>query len=383
MVTRCRLSTETNWATLRFLVSEVDAVVHVAGVNRGSADDVSDGNVDLAGGGGRRVAQRADDPRIVFANSVQSGNDTPYGQGKDARHSPARSLPSAAGSDFVDVLLPNLFGEHGRPELQLVRRRPSCRSDHRSRPPRSTDRPIDLLHVQQAAQSLLDALELTGQQELTPPGVPTSVQESSTSCVTSTELYATGDIPPLLTDFDVDLFNTLRASLFPRPLSDRALRPDRSSRLSGRGGSRPRRPGPDVRVDHPSRASPGASTSTYGRSSGSWSSAGRARISLRRLYHDEVVSFDVDGRQARHRRHADHVGAQHHQRRRRRADDPVLDSTAFRSATPDTYPEPVGGRLAMTTQSPTLTPDDDQRESRSCRHASHPGLPRLLPEHSR
>ena len=75
--------TRQTWGSLADELRSADAVVHIAGVNR--ADDpeqVRLGNVRLAEdlatalrGAGRAV-------RLVNANSIQSGNGTPYGTGK-------------------------------------------------------------------------------------------------------------------------------------------------------------------------------------------------------------------------------------------------------------------------------------------------------------
>src|SRR4051794_4971631 len=61
----------------------VDRVVHIAGINRGEPDDVGIGNVKLARqlSAGLRAC-KTPPKRVVFANSVQAGNGTPYGDGK-------------------------------------------------------------------------------------------------------------------------------------------------------------------------------------------------------------------------------------------------------------------------------------------------------------
>src|SRR5690625_1518227 len=61
----------------------VDTIVHLAGVNRGDTDaEVEDGNIEIADRLADGLAQRARAVHIVYANSVQSQFDTPYGRGK-------------------------------------------------------------------------------------------------------------------------------------------------------------------------------------------------------------------------------------------------------------------------------------------------------------
>ena len=49
---------------------------------------------------------------VVYANSVQADLDNAYGRGK--RRAAELTRRSCRGT-LADVLLPNLFGEHGRP----------------------------------------------------------------------------------------------------------------------------------------------------------------------------------------------------------------------------------------------------------------------------
>ena len=96
------------------MIARGDAVVHLAGINR--ADDAE------VRGRQRRsredVARAVAPPtsrRVVYANSIQAADPTtPYGRGKLAAPTCSLTSPRAEGA-LVDVRLPNLFGEHGRP----------------------------------------------------------------------------------------------------------------------------------------------------------------------------------------------------------------------------------------------------------------------------
>src|ERR671917_439173 len=57
-----------------------DRVLHLAGVNRGDPAEVAAGNVSLAGALAQAIQRCATPPKtVMFANSVQAGNGTPYG----------------------------------------------------------------------------------------------------------------------------------------------------------------------------------------------------------------------------------------------------------------------------------------------------------------
>ena len=162
-------------------MADADALIHVAGVNRGPDDEVEIGNRMLAEAVAGALSPGASIRRIVFANSIQTGNGTPYGTGK---HAAAKILESAAeqvGADFVDVQLPNLFGEHGRPNYNSFVAT-FVHAVLEGETPAVTDRAIGLLHVQNAAECLLEALA-TKERALTPPATETSVRDVWTKLV--------------------------------------------------------------------------------------------------------------------------------------------------------------------------------------------------------
>lgn len=280
------------WAELATYAKGVDAILHLAGVNRATDAEVEHGNIDLA----REVAEAArtsgSAPRIVYANSIQAGNDSPYGVGKGTAGELLAEVAGELGSACVDVRLPNLFGEHGRPQYNsFVATFVHAVIDGET--PQITDRPVELLHVQGAAQALIDGLT-TSASRLDPAGTPTTVQGVFDTLCEFNDLYAAGDIPPLLSELNIDLFNTLRASLFPAhyPI---ALTP----RTDNRGSL------VEVVRAHGGQGQTFISTTKPGITRGQHFHlrkverfvvlSGEARISLRKLFTDEVVSFDVTG----------------------------------------------------------------------------------------
>lgn len=286
------LATRDSWHLLPDLVADVDAVIHVAGVNRGEPDYVEHGNVTLA----RDLAEaisRSRVKRVVFANSIQAGNGTPYGAGKATAAEVLEAAARDAGGRFVDVQLPNLFGEHGRPGYNsfVATFVDAVVGGHQ---PTIQDRQVALLHAQGAAQALLDGLETT-QSALEPQGTLTSVSEVYSLLGEFHEMYgASGDVPPLGSQLRVDLFNTYRSALFPQryPIALTAHADDRGrlvETVRSHGGQG---------QTFVSTTRPGVTRGEHfhlGKVERFVVLSGQARISLRRVCDDEIVSFEVTG----------------------------------------------------------------------------------------
>lgn len=282
-----------DWPRLAELVAGADVVLHLAGINRAADAELEDGNVSLAREVAAAAAASGSVKRVVYANSVQAGNGTPYGNGKLAAAELLTSTLAEHGISVVDVRLPNLFGEHGRPNYNsfvatFVDKVIAGES------PEIQDRPISLLHAQGAAQALLDAA--AGDPGVVfPAGHQTSVVEVWNLLQGFHRLYVpSGDLPDLAEPFTRDLFNTYRAALFPahypvrlQPRSDDRGRLVETVRCHGSGGQT------FVSTTHP------------GITRGEHYHLhkverfvvldGSAEIALRKMFTDEVVAFSVTG----------------------------------------------------------------------------------------
>lgn len=280
------------WSDLASFVTGVDAVVHIAGVNRGSDAEVESGNVALARELVDAFQTAGEAPRIVYANTIQAGNGTPYGTGKEQAGHALATFAEATGVPFADVRLPNLFGEHGRPNYNSFVAT-FVHAAVNGDTPQITDREVRLLHVQRAAEHIFQQLDGPGGLS-EPEGTPTHVAKVWELLRRGQELYSKGDIPPLTSDLELDLFNTLRAAQFPAgypiPLTQRT---DHRGSLV------------EVVRAHGGQGQTFVSTTRPGVTRGEHYHLrkverfvvvkGEARISLRRVLTGEVVSFDVCG----------------------------------------------------------------------------------------
>lgn len=289
-----------NWASLTTHLEGADAVIHLAGINRATDAEVSQGNVALAEELVAATRTAGIDPVVAYANSTQAGNGTPYGLGKQAA---ADVMRAAYGERFTDVVLPNLFGEHGRPGYNSFVATFAHDAVAGKRPAQLADRPIRLLHAQAAAQVLLDAIESPGGR-VEPAGVETTVaQVWNTFERYATTYLTTGDIPSFTgaggddlmdASFGRDLFNTLRAAAWPGsspislvPRADDRGRLVETVRCHGAGGQ-----------TFVSTTKPGVTRGEHfhlRKIERFAVVAGEAEIALRRTLTDEVVAFQVSG----------------------------------------------------------------------------------------
>jgi UDP-2-acetamido-2,6-beta-L-arabino-hexul-4-ose reductase len=277
---------------LREALRGVGTVIHLAGVNRAELDDeVEHGNVRLAAD----VCSALDDRpvHIVYADSVQRELDNPYGRGKRRAAELLGQLPGT----LADVVLPNLFGEHARPGYNSFVATFCHEVAHGRQPQVNNDRKIPLLHAQTAAQALIDAALDSSDRVVRVQGEAHGISEVLETVTGFHALYAErGEIPDLSTTFAIDLFNTYRSYLFPQqfPLFAAVHHDERgdlfeTARAHGGTGQvfvSTTRPG-HTRGDH----------YHLRKVERFFVISGEAEISLRRLLHDDVVTFPLSGEQ--------------------------------------------------------------------------------------
>lgn len=284
------------WDRLPELVIGADAVVHIAGVNRADSDDaVRDGNVSLARDLAAAIRGAETPLRVVFANSIQAGNDTAYGTGKHEAAAVLQEATVSTNGHFVDVLLPNIFGEHGRPNYNSFVAT-FVHATVAGETPTIRDNRVQLLHAQDAAQVLLDALT-TPESELRPPGEEHGVQEVWDLLQEFHSSYLpTGQIPDLSTNFRINLFNSYRAALFPSHYPIRLV-PHTDER--GSFVETVRCGGGEGQTSF-STTVPGVTRGEHYHLSKIERFAvirGRGVMELRRMFTDEVLTFEADGDQ--------------------------------------------------------------------------------------
>ncbi|KIR65976.1 NAD-dependent epimerase/dehydratase family protein [Micromonospora haikouensis] len=324
-------------AALADRLAGVDRLVHLAGVNRGEPAEIAAGNIAVAEALARSLRRCAQPPKtLVFANSVQAGNGTPYGDSKAA--AAAILADAAAGCQLVDHRLPHLYGEHGRPFYNSVTAT-FCRvlADG-GHPEVRDDRELHLVHATDAAAALLDAPP-SGVWDTSMPALRIGVRALADRLASFAATYRGGDVPPLRDRHEVRLFNSYRSHLFPTSYPMPLVR-----RADGRGEL-------VETVKAHGRGQTFCSTTRPGVTRGKHFHLakverfvvlrGRAEIRLRRVGHGEVVCFPVSGNEPVL---VDMPTMWVHDITNT-GDDELLTlfwtNDLFDPARPDTYPEPV------------------------------------------
>lgn len=192
-------------------LSGVDAVLHFAGVNRASDAELASGNPDIARRLSNACRAAGSAPHIVYANSTHAANDSVYGNSKRI----AGEILAATGGRYTNLVLPHIFGEGARPHYNNVTATFIALVIAGEAPDVNPDGHVALLHAGEAAQIAIDAAVQGKTGTIEPAARPISVVELLAKINRFHTDYSTNLFPDLTDPFDLALFNSYRAALYP------------------------------------------------------------------------------------------------------------------------------------------------------------------------
>lgn len=198
-------------ARLADALAGADAVLHFAGVNRASDADLASGNPDIA----RRLVDACrtagSAPHVVYANSTHAANDSVYGNSKRI----AGEILSEGGGGYTDLILPHIFGEGARPHYNNVTATFIAQVIAGDVPEVNPEGRVALLHAGEAAQIAIDAAVEGTTGVIARAARPVSVLDLLTKIQRFHADYSVNLFPDLTDPFDLALFNSYRAALYP------------------------------------------------------------------------------------------------------------------------------------------------------------------------
>ncbi len=201
------------------LVSGCDAVVHLAAVNRGTDREVHETNVRLARTLTEALECTGETPHVLHSSSTltesDGGTHGAYGRSKREAAEILSNWAKQAGATFTDMVLPNVFGEGGRPFHNSVVSTFCHQLANGAEPRIDADKEIEFLHAHQVAKGI-GALIGSGTGDVwRPAGHKITVSALLSKLRTMDAGYRGHFIPDLRDPFDLDLFNTYRSYLYP------------------------------------------------------------------------------------------------------------------------------------------------------------------------
>ena len=270
-----------------------EAIVHCAGINRASDDELERGNEDLAQRLADVLSELEIKPHVLYANSIHRDKENSYGRGKSRANTILSEWASSVGAAYSELVLPHVFGENGRPFYNSVVFTFCHQIIEGEQLAVDPNGQLELLHAQDIACQIVDLIQRGHEGECRLRGRVIPVAEVVGRLSAMYDSYVNDIIPDLRDRFDLQLFNTLRSFLYPG-YYPKSLKLHADSRGALFEAVKNRNGGQAFL----STTKPGITRGNhfhFSKVERFLVIRGQAVIRLRRLFDDEVVEFHVAG----------------------------------------------------------------------------------------
>lgn len=210
-VIACNRSQFNDAGFLADAVKNVDAVVHLAGMNRGDEQEVAKTNIALADQLIAACRATQAKPHVLFSSSTHADGQSSYGISKRTAHEHLLAWSTESGAAYCNLILPHIFGEHGKPFYNSVVSTFAYQLSQGLTPEVKGDGQLSLLHAQDVASLIWQHIGNRTSGTERPQGTPISVTALLTRLQGLSSRYRNGVIPLLSDKLDLRLFNTYRS----------------------------------------------------------------------------------------------------------------------------------------------------------------------------
>ena len=283
---------------LENFVGKCDVIVHLAAMNRhNDAELLYQTNIDLVKQLVAAMEKVAVKPHVIFSSSTQEERDNVYGRSKKEGRAIFVDWAERNNAGFTGLVIPNVFGPFGNPYYNSVIATFSHQLTHEEVPVIENDGTLNLIYVSELVAEIWKVInENKSQPVYIVPFTATKKVSEILELLKryKTEYFEHGIFPSLKDDFERNCFNTFRSyidhkTFFPFHLTKHT--DDRGSFVE------------TVKLHQGGQVSFSTTKPEITRGNHFHTRKierfavikGKARIDLRRIGTEEVLSFELDG----------------------------------------------------------------------------------------
>jgi len=202
-------------AQLDNFVAQCDVIVHLAAMNRHENEQVIyNTNVKLTSELIAALVRTGSKAHILISSSTQEEKDNLYGKSKKIAREELINWAEIHGGKVTGLVIPNVFGAFGKPFYNSFIATFCHQLTHGETPKIANDAEVKLIYVQELVQRIIQEIR-TGENDFYLNIEPTSLNKVSEVLALlenyKIKYFQNGEIPTLLSSFEVNLFNTFRS----------------------------------------------------------------------------------------------------------------------------------------------------------------------------
>jgi UDP-2-acetamido-2,6-beta-L-arabino-hexul-4-ose reductase len=289
---------------LEAFVQKCDVIVHLAAMNRhGDPQVIYDTNIHLVKQLITALEATGSKPHVLFSSSTQEEQDNPYGRSKKEGRELLEQWAGRNNANFTGLVIPNVFGPFGNPYYNSVIATFCYQLTRNEQPKIEIDGELKLIYIDELVRQISRQFAVRSSQGKVHTILIPHTAEIKVSALLrkltefKNNYFENGIIPDLSNSFDRNLFNTFlcyidHQSFFPFKL--KINKDDRGSFVE------------TIKLNSGGQVSfsttvPGITRGNHFHTRKAERFAvikGKARIELRKIGTDKIMTFELDGGQA-------------------------------------------------------------------------------------
>ena len=200
------------------LVSNLDIIVHLAGVNRSASEsDILDKNLFLTQQLVGSIERTNFNGKLIFASSIKRNESNAYGKSKRLSSELFLKASKENHFTFINLVIPNVFGPFCKPNYNSFVATFCYNSINNLKNTIKDNNQVPLLYVDSLINIIIDKLSINSSSEfLVNEDLKIAVEDVNNLIDDFKETYfKKGNIPELNTSFKTNLFNTFHSYIEP------------------------------------------------------------------------------------------------------------------------------------------------------------------------
>lgn len=191
---------------------KAEVIVHLAGVNRHEPQIVYQKNIELMEKLLEFVDAAGNKPYILFSSSTQIERDNEYGRGKKRAMELLDTWTQKTGGSALSMVVPNVFGDGGRPFYNSVVATFCYQLTHGQQPKIDKDGRMTMIYINDLVEDIFRLIQSPSagyRVEYVKPRAEVQVSEILTLLNKYKDAYyGSGMVSAVRSDFERDLYNT-------------------------------------------------------------------------------------------------------------------------------------------------------------------------------
>jgi UDP-2-acetamido-2,6-beta-L-arabino-hexul-4-ose reductase len=201
---------------LDFFVSKCDAIVHLAGLNRHSEEQVIyKTNINLAERLIESFKRTGFKGQLIFSSSIQEERDTTFGNSKKIARELFYNWAVKSGAHFKGLIIPNVFGAFGIPFYNSVISTFCHQLIQNKKPKIDNDATLNLIYIDNLIKIIIDLIEVESIENVNVDYTDSYKVSQLLELLNifKSKYFENGQIPRFNNQFEINLFNTFRSYL--------------------------------------------------------------------------------------------------------------------------------------------------------------------------